>query len=832
MEPSAPSATCFHCGLANHNANLSCKIKDEIHYFCCPGCKAVAQLIVELGNEDYYEFKKSYSTQAIAISDKTSLEKLELFDKAEIQQEFVENSNGKNGYKEAFVLLENLRCAACVWLNEQHLRQLTGVEDVHVDYTSQQARIKWNPQLIKFSEILTAIEAIGYRARPFDPSKRKLLNQEQKRKNYTRLLFTAILGMEVMAHAIATYWMGGFDTQGKLQLWEQIGRYTDLIVVTIMIVYAGADFFISAWRDLKNKHLGMDVPIVLGLSAAYIGSFIATIRQQNEVYFDSIAMFLFLMLAAKIYEMKGRLIAGASIDRLLKIVPKTARKVQDKQLNLSNDVLVSSLKAGDEIIIKPGEIVPVDGQISIGKSSFDESLLTGEVMPVIRQEGDKVINGSCNIDQTITMKVVKVQANSTLYKIFSLLEKGLEGKTKYVQLSTKIAQWFVLSIVFIAAITALFWYQYDAQRVLAITISVLIVSCPCALALATPVAISLSSGRLAHLGVLPLKMSTIEEFSVADTLVFDKTGTLTEAKAKLIKTQLLGDDSSHKIQDVIDKAVALECGLLHPIAQAFTDLKKQCPMNIKQKVNHPGSGVEGIIQGELWKIGKLNFCVDNKELPIDLVEQIKSIRKTQATVIGISKNHDLVAYFVLKDPLKKSAVQAVKKLKKLGIKNIFILSGDNPASVKPIAHTLSINTFYGSMSPTDKLNWIKSFQEKGHKIIMVGDGINDAPILAAADASVSFVQASDLAQINSDFVLLKNDLNLLPKIRTIATKTDKIIKQNFSWAIAYNFIAIPFAMSGYLPPWAAALGMSLSSFIVISNSLRLNFKVGADNEIL
>ncbi len=824
MTKSNTSLLCFHCGLPNNKVNLAYKINGEVQYFCCYGCKAVAELIVELGNEEYYEFKKQFSSQAIPISEKSKISQLELFDEQEIQKEFVRNSIDENNSNEAFVILENLRCAACVWLNEQHLRKQKGVTEVHVDYTSQQARIKWNPAVIKFSEILTAIESIGYKAQPFDPTQRELLINEQKRKNYARLLFTAFLGMEVMAHAIATYWMGGFDSQGNLQLWEKIGRYTDLLVVTVMMLYSGADFYISAWRDLKNKRLGMDVPIVLGLSVAYIGSFMATINQQDDVYFDSIAMFLFLMLAAKIYEMKGRLVAGDSIDKLLKITPKTAHKICDKKLNVSQEVLVASLIPNDEIIIKPGEIVPVDGVISKGKSGFDESLLTGEVMPIVHSKGDALINGSCNIDQTITMKVLKIQSHSTVYKIYSLLEKGLENKTKYAQLTNTIAQWFVVTIILIATITAIFWIQHDSQRVVAITIAVLIVSCPCALALATPVAVSLSSGALAQQGVIPLNMSAIEEFSQADTFIFDKTGTLTEGKAELVKTEIVEASYNFSIDELIKYASSLEWNLLHPIAKAFNLFTKRQPYAVKNKTNRPSKGVEGLINGELWKIGKLSFCTNQKTLPKDLIQHISSIRSTQATVIGISKNHELLAYFILKDPLKKSALNLIEELKKLGITNFILLSGDNNESVKPIAKTLSINNYYGSLSPEDKLNKIQQLQKKGRKVIMVGDGINDAPTLGAANASVSFAQASDLAQINSDFVLVKNKLSLLTNIRKVSMDTHRIVKQNFTWAILYNLIAIPFAMSGYLPPWGAALGMSLSSFVVISNSLRLNFK--------
>lgn len=819
-----PSKMCFHCGLPNKGLKLSENIQGETQYFCCHGCKAVAQLIREFGNEDYYQFRKNYQTNAFPISEKQDQQKLSVFDKREIQKKFIRPCHDNPNYIQVFLLLENLRCAACVWLNEQHLRKLKGIIDVHVDYTSQQARVVWNPEIIKLSGILKAIEAIGYRALPFNPVKREILNKEQKRKNFTRLIFTGILGMEVMMHAVATYWMGGYDVAGNLQLWEKIGRYTDLIVVSVMLFYSGADFYISAWRDLKNKHLGMDVPIVLGLTVAYFGSVVATVTQKGEVYFDSIAMFLFLMLAAKIYELKGRLLAGKSLDKLLKIIPKTAKVLTDKLNNKYKEVLLADLKPGDELIINPGEIIPVDGTLTQGKSSFDESLLTGEMMPVLHKQGDVLINGSCNIDQRIRMKVETNQQNSTLFSIFSLLEKGQEKKTQQALLSTKVAKWFVLSILIIALLTAIFWYFYDSQHLLAVIIAVFIISCPCALALATPVALSISSGHFAHHGIVPLNMPAFENITQADTVVFDKTGTLTQGKTQLKKTQLVSQDNPITVEKALNIASSLEWQLLHPIAQAFYHVHKSQPYQVKELKNFPGKGVRGEISNETWKIGKLSFCTELSAIPTELLKEINAIRIQQATVIGLAKNNQLMAYFVLIDCLKSSAKTSIKQLKKQGIKNFIILSGDNIKSIIPIAQTLSISKYYGSMTPIDKLNWIKKYKSEGHKVIMVGDGINDAPTLSAADASVSFAHASDIAQINSDFVLLNSNLDLLPTIHTISSHTHHIILQNFSWAIVYNIVAIPFAALGFLPPWIAALGMSLSSFVVIGNSLRLNKK--------
>jgi len=731
-----------------------------------------------------------------------------------------------------------------------------------MDYTSHQARVVWDPDVIALSEILKTIASIGYKAHPFDPTQREKLIEEQKRKSVSKILFSVLLGMEVMAHAIATYWMGGIKEDGNLALWEIIGRYTDLIVVTVMLGYSGADFYQSAWRDLKNKQLGMDIPIVLGLTTAYVGSVIATFTQQHDVYFDSIAMFIVLILIARYFELNGRIIAGNSLDRLLKIIPKKVTREGDDGVET---VLVTELNVGDCILINPGETVPVDGILYEGYSSFDESLLTGEVMPVLRREGDQIISGSCNVDQPVKIKVERNSNKSTLNDIKTLLDKGIESKPIYAILAQQAAKWFVLAVLIIASTTMIVWWQIDPERVLPVVVSVLIITCPCALALATPVALSLSSGYFARLGILPMRMAAIEELTSADTIVFDKTGTLTLGKPVLKEAWQPSNDGGFleaKTQNdfgyLCAIAASLEWHSEHPIAQAVKNIdidlhtKSQtnshtnshsnlhsgntdqntdhntAPFKVEKLVNLPGEGIKGEIDGNTWRIGKLDFCGESIDsLGSQQQEIINAARNQGHIVIGLAKENSLKLLFVLEDALRPKVTETLAALKKQGMNKIIILSGDHPDSVKQIASKLGIKEYHGHQTPEGKLNWIQAHQKKGHKIIMVGDGINDAPTLAAANVSISFAEATELAQINSDFVLLSQQLDRLPEMRNIAIRTRRIILQNLTWAIGYNFTAVPFAALGLIPPWGAALGMSLSSFIVISNSLRL--KVGEKN---
>ncbi|MCK5901932.1 MAG: heavy metal translocating P-type ATPase [Cocleimonas sp.] len=814
--------TCYHCGLENqNNSQLNYTVLGIERHFCCFGCHAVTKTIIESGNEDYYHYRETSKSDAEPAILPDFLDKLVIYDRPEIQKSFVRQQN--NGTKEAFLILEGIRCAACVWLNEQHLRKLDGVKDVNMDYTSQQARICWDPQQVQLSDILLVIASIGYTAHPFDPTQREKLIQEQKQKGISRLLFSGFLGMTVMARAIAGYWMGGVDAQGSLELWEIMGRWTDLLIVSIMLVYSGSTFYISAWRDLKNRHLGMDLPIVIGLSTAYIGSLVATVQQINIVYYDSIAMFIFLMLAARFYELQGRILAASSLDKLLKVIPKTCQRLKGTDLNdASEAVLITELQIGDHVLINPGETVPVDGCITQGKSSFDESLLTGEMMPVTCSQGDQLISGSCNVEQAVVMEVKRLYMDSTLTDIHTLLEKGIESKPHYALIVERMAKWFVLAILIIASLTALFWLLIDPSKALPITISVLIVTCPCALALATPVALALSSGLFAKLGVLPLKMSAIEGLSQSDTVVFDKTGTLTVGQPELRQT-ILYQQSHYDTRHYQKIAASLEWLSEHPIAHAFKGKEKKPVFVVNDLKNNPGKGIEGEIEGQQWKLGKLSYCLNSstlQTLPSSLQSKIQQAHQVADIVIGLSREGQLECVFFLHDPLRTGSQEMIQTLFLEGVKKIVILSGDHPDSVAQIAKQLGVSESYGHMKPQDKLEWIQQ-RQRHHQVIMVGDGINDAPTLAAANVSISFTSATDLAQINSDFIIMGQHIDVIPKLRILAQKARAIIIQNLSWAVAYNFLAIPFAMTGWIPPWGAALGMSLSSFLVISNSLRL-----------
>ncbi len=828
---------CFHCGLpVIEKAPPALTYEGQLHVFCCHGCKAVCDVIITSGNADYYQHREGSARTFNAQELPALLDKLKLYDNEKIQREFI-RSDKNNNWKEAWLILEEIQCAACMWLNERTIRNLEGILAVQMDYTGQQARVRWNPEKIKLSEILTAITNIGYNAHPFDPTQRESLNKEQKQRSVQRILFALIMGMAVMQSAIGGYFYGDLNEQGAYPLWIKISRWVNVASTFLILAYPGQIFFRSAWRDVKNRTLGMDVPVVIGLSVAWLGSLNSTIRGEGDVYFESIAMFVIFLLIAKHIELKSRIESTALLDRSAKIIPQTVKKITPEGLV---DTPVIELYEGDRIQLAPGETLPVDGRLHSSVSSFDESLLTGESLPVIHKQGELVLGGSINIEQVIEVDVTSSKADSTFNEIQQLAQQSTNYKPYYVDIAEKVAGKFVASILLIATTTFLFWAWKsgftDTSKALSHTISVLIVTCPCALALAAPVALSLGAAGLNRLHVLAIKMSSIEKLSHVTTLVFDKTGTLTTGEPSVESIKVLGDNTSDKYLQI---AASMEQGSHHPFAKALIkkhEKAKGSLLKLKYVEQQSGRGIEAVIGGLHWRLGSESFVMSLVDTLINTeqthaseldITQVQGWRNQGKSVLYLGNEAGIQALFCIIDPLREGIKSFLLEAKASGIEQYIILSGDHQQSVDAIAKELGITETCGGLSPQQKLDWVRDRQVEireqsySSKLMMLGDGINDAPTLAVADLSLSFTDATDLAKNNCDFILLGKDYQYLGNAFELMRKTRKIILQNLSWAILYNIIAIPLAVMGWVTPWMAAIGMSLSSLIVVLNSMRL-----------
>jgi len=816
------SAQCYHCNLTiPPETDIHSEVLGHTRYFCSPGCVAVAKSIVESGLDDFYRYRGKPDTAEAATKSDAADAPLTVYDHPEVQKSFVRNV-GEN--REASLILEGIRCSACLWLNEQHLRKLDGIIDVQIDANSHQARVTWAPDRLKLSTILAAVADIGFVAHPFDPTRREQLLREQKHRSIERLIFAGFLMMPVVSFQIASYWIGGPDETGTYPLFESLGRWFMLAVVTIVMAYSGQDFFRGAWRDLKHKQLGMDVPVVLGLSTAWVGSAVATVVGHGDVYFDSIVMFVFFVLLARTWELRGRMKSANALDATLKILPRTAQRVLPD--GGVEQVSVLDLNIGDTLRLLPGDNVPVDGRLLSRVSTFDESLLTGEAVPVLRYRGDAVVGGACNVDQPIEIEVTRTSDSSTMMEIHQMIARGLNERPKYAQIADRIAPWFVGAVLVIALVTLGFWLWYDSARALPSLIAVLIVTCPCALALATPVALSISAGRFARLNVLPMRMAALEPLSKATTIAFDKTGTLT--KGRPVLAAQFQADKMNEI-DALAIAAQLEAKSEHPFAHALKSeaINQQLDASVAPPIrNYPGQGVEAELNGEKWRLGGEAFALTGRA-PLSQDGEIWRDAQLLAgrSVITLANGAGAKAMFAFEDELRDHVCESIKKLRQSGIENIVILSGDNPESVLILAKKVGIETAIGGLKPDDKLTWVREQQSKGERVVMIGDGINDAPVLTAADAAVSFSGATELARQSSDFVILGSDFTSLKDVFSLSAATGRIIKQNLLWAAGYNLLAVPAAAMGFVPPWAAAIGMSVSSLLVVSNAMRLRAKV-------
>ncbi len=628
-------------------------------------------------------------------------------------------------------------------------------------------------------------------------------------------LFVAGFGMmQVMMYAVPVYLADGDMTPDI----EQLMRWASLILTLPVIGYSAAPFFVSAWRDLKLHRVGMDVPVALGVGAAFAASVWATLIAAGEVYFDSVTMFVFFLLSGRYLEMMARQKAARSVETLARAIPAFATRLAVwpcTSVNAAGErVAVAELRAGDVVQIRPGETVPADGCVLDGESAADESLLTGESRPVPKRVGDALIGGSVNTASPLVMRVERVGEGTRVAAIQRLMERAAAEKPRLVEIADRIAGRFIVALLLLAVATALAWWWIDPSRALWIFVAVLVVSCPCALSLATPAALTVATGALAARGVLVTRGHAIEALARADRFIFDKTGTLTVGHMDLVEVIPVHGNATLALA----LAVALERGSEHPIARALAAGGADAGYEVSAVRATTGAGVEGNIDGLAWRLGRPEFvaAMHGLAIPADALAAVG----VGDTVIALGSAQGWQAFFRLSDSLRPEASAMTAKLIAAGIK-LSIFSGDAPAAAARVGAALGIADARGGLSPEDKHAALKALQAAGETVVMVGDGVNDAPVLAQAQVSIAMGGGADLARANADVVLLGNDLQALPEGLALARRTVRIVKQNLVWAFAYNFLAIPLAMAGWVTPWMAGIGMSASSLLVVLNALRL-----------
>jgi P-type Cu2+ transporter len=818
---------CYHCGLpVPQGLALSVEIDAQPRAMCCGGCLAVAQAIVANGLTDYYKHRDSMpESPREAIPQ--ALQELGLFDHPDVQKNFVRPVGEHE--REAALILEGITCSACVWLNESHIAKQPGVTAVDINYATRRARVRWDENITKLSAILEAIRAIGYRAHPYDITRSEQLAQKERRTAQWRLFVAGFGMMQVMMYALPAY-LADVGEGGDMTLdISQLLRWASLILTLPVILYSAAPFFRNAWRDLRFKRVGMDVPVALGVGCAFLASVWATLTAAGEVYFDSVTMFVFFLLGGRYLEMMARQKAARGVEALAKALPAFAERLQQWPASGGGGegerVAVADLKAGDCVRVRPGEVIPGDGEVVEGESSSDESLLTGESRPVAKYVGDVVTGGSVNVGSPLVVRLARVGEATRLASIRRLMEQAAAEKPKLVQLADRIAMRFVWALLVLATVAGLYWLNADPDRALWVFVAVLVVSCPCALSLATPAALTVATGALAREGVLVTRGHAIETLARANRWIFDKTGTLTAGRPTVVDLDCNLGVSAAEAYALVR---ALEQASEHPLGRALIEkvgAGETAPITYLKAVT--GKGIEAQRpDGTPLRIGVPAFIAElhGAALPESMVAWLAA----GDTVVALGDATGWLAWFRIADALRPGAAEALGRMRDRGAK-LTILSGDAPQTVAAVAAELGVADCHGGMTPEGKYAFLRDAQAQGETVAMVGDGVNDAPVLAQAHVSVAMGGGTDLARGQADVVLLSDDLRHLANGVELARKALAIIRQNLVWAFTYNVVAIPLAMVGWVTPWMAGIGMSASSLLVVLNALRLQKSVAGGN---
>jgi Cu2+-exporting ATPase len=738
-------AACFHCGEPSGGRK-----------FCCAGCEAVARVIADAGLGAYYETRTAPAARPQALPP----------------------VRAPTGLGEAALVLERVRCAACLWLIEQVLRRRAGVTRVEVNYATRRAHVAWDAQRTTLGALIEAVRAVGYDASPYEPRAQRALEQRERRAALWRLFVAAFGAMQVMMYAFPAY----VDDVGPEA--AQLMRWAGLLITLPVLVFACAPFFSGAAAELRQRRLGLDTPIALGMACGFGASAWATLTGGGEVYFDSISMLAFLLLGARYLQAAAQRRAAHALDPLLRLASE------------------SEWKAGDRVTLAAGEQVPADGVVIEGASSADESLLTGESRPVTKRAGDELAAGSVNLEQPLVMRVTRAGADTRAAAIARLAERGAASKPRLVEAAEGVARQLTWIIVLVAVLAGFYWR--DAW----VAVAVLVVACPCALALAAPIVLTRASSALLARGVLLTRARALEALDRLTDVVLDKTGTLTVGHLVVARILPLGETPA---QECYALAAALEASSRHPVARAFSGSRKRATA----PRNAPGQGIEGVVDGRRLRIGTEAFCGELCGAPRAGPAQ----PGFDGAHVFLADERGWLAAFELADRLRPDAAGMIAALKSRGLE-VHLASGDRPEVGAGLARALWIEHCSGGMAPQDKYRYVEALQREGRVVAMVGDGLNDAPVLARADASFAMGGGADAAQLRADLVLLGGSLEGVVVTLNIARRAMRLARQNIGWALAYNALALPLAALGLIGPWEAALAMGASSLTVLLNALR------------
>ena len=832
---------CFHCTeTVEQPSKWRITFRNQEHSVCCAGCEAIANTILAAGLDDYYLFRTEpahYGQLPQAVTNK--LDELIGWDAPEISMRYLNPiENGDCNYLHELTLsVEGLRCGACVWLLERTLLNLTGVKQVRVNLCTERAHVVFNSEVTTLSSIIKKGIDIGYTLQPYDIAAKEISDTRLMQQERQRLFVAALGSMQVMMYALPAYLTPDVEIE---QQYINLLRWASLILTLPVVFYSALPFFRAAYRDILMRAPGMDVPVALALSIAFGASVFNTVQLKGDVWFDSVSMFVFLLLGARMLESTARRHARKAMDTLGSTLPDTTTRLPSKtaEADEREQVPVSRLTKGDLVYVAAGERIPADCIFCGVAGLVDLSMLTGESTPVKIIKGDEIPAGALVAESPMVLEVSRKASQSALSLLVQLVERSAEQRPPAALLAEKVAKHFVSLLLVLVSAVFVIWWHIEPSRASQIAIATLIVSCPCALSMAIPTALAATTARLIQQKLLITKPHALEKAATITDIVFDKTGTLTQGKPQ-VKALLLFNATSP--QDALGIASELEAGSAHPFARAIQQFarKKLSDSSASNKklthINHTtGQGIQGSDDEHEWFLGTPEFCKLDKSTLLLSRQKSHNDNPHSCSEVWLSRrrlskneNPKYIAHFLIHDPIREDTAEVIKQLKKQGYK-LHLLSGDQQSVVKDVARQLDITHIKAGQSPESKCKEVIAMQASGARVLMVGDGLNDAPVMAAADVSLTIGEASDLTKSTSDAVSLtaqssssRGGLTAVLQFTKAAKETRKIMRQNLSWAVSYNLVMIPLTALGEIPPWIAALGMATSSLIVCANALRL-----------
>lgn len=787
-------AGCFHCGEALPGSPAESPLDGELRRFCCEGCAAAASWIHSAQLDDYYRLRSDPAGRVESAG-----VDLSAWDEAELIEG---ESRVTPGGREITLVTDGMRCAACAWLIDRALAGEAGVIDASANAVTGRIRIEWNPRERRLSALLRRLLSLGYRPALAGSLERERERREEGRRWLLRVGLAGLATVQAMMFAEALY----LDVAGQMPLpTRDFLRWITFLIATPVVFWSGWPFLSGAWRELQHRTPGMDVLVATSVLLAWGASTVQTVRGGAQVWFDAAVMFVFLLLVARMLESRARALAAAHVDALALAQPRTAtRERADGSLE---SVPVARLRTGDIVRIACGEVLPADGTLLEGPAAFAESLLTGESRPVVRNEGEIVLAGAGCVDRAVRLRVTATGAQTRLAELAQIVTRAQETRPRIARIADRVASRFVVVLLFVAFAVGLAWLRIDASRAFEVTLALLVISCPCALSLSVPAALAAAHAALSRIGVLAVRPDALDTLSRVDAVVFDKTGTLGDDAWKIASVETFQGLAPAEARAM---AAALEYGARHPLATAFLDAPVSITTGTPEAIgirNSAGLGVSGEIHGRCLRLGTAPFAAGRED----------------DGAVWLGDGLLPLARFELEETVREGAHQTVAALRAEGLR-LHLFSGDGHVAVQAFARRLDFpaEASHGRLAPEDKLARLRELQQGGSIVAMIGDGINDAPVLGGADVSIAMPAAAPLARQAADLVLTAPSLDRLPRLFALARRTRAIIRQNLGLSVAYNIVALPLAAAGLVQPWIAALAMVTSSLTVTLNALRLS----------